>query len=284
MYSFNELVSKEIEEMKELLKISRRTLGKGHVGSLVVRQINGSTYYYESWRAGGKTRQRYLGTAGDERVGQFIIRKVIQKRIELLNKDIKTTFRVKADFSEYSSEAILKLLGKKYEIAFWNASALEELDEVSGESSHSGNTEEQHVEYDHSARPFLRTIITCDGHRVRSKGECIIYDLLVMAHVVFEYEPTIYLYDENFNLIEIHPDFYIECKDGTHIIIEHLGLLNDSEYADSQEWKLRMYHRNGYDLGHNLIMTSDNEKSGIDSGFIADLINGVILKRARTTE
>lgn len=281
MANYMKLVDETIDEMKELLKISKKTLGRGHVGALVVREIKGNTYYYETWRSKGKIRQRYLGTISDERVGEFIIRKIIQKRIEVLQHDIQCLAKQKVDLWDYSSESILKLLGEKYQNAFWNAENLDELADTEMRQPYADNSRELSPEYDHSSRPFPRMIITCDGHRVRSKGECIIYDLLVMAHVKFEYEPTLYLYNEDYNLVEVHPDFYIECKDGSHIIIEHLGLLNDSGYAGNQEWKLRMYHRNNYDLGHNLIMTSDNEESGIDSGFIADLIKGVIVKRAK---
>ena len=93
---------------------------------------------------------------------------------------------------------------------------------------------------------------------------------------------NVYFYDENYNDFEINPDFYIECKDGSHIIIEHLGKLGDKEYADTQEHKLRTYHLNGYDLGHNLIFTSGNSSFGLDSSFISDIIYQVILPRAKT--
>ena len=284
MYNFIELLTHEIEDIKALYEITKSQLGRSRIGCLSAREHNGNTYYYEVWKDKGKVKQKYLGTEDDERVGTLVLKKVFQKRLLSLKHDLALLIDLKEQFMEYATDAILRALGSVYDIVLWNATSLKELEAFHNARQITGNHTNTCPSCEHSTKPFQRKIITCDGHLVRSKAECIIYDLLVAFHIKFEYEPRLFLYDENYNLIEINPDFYIECKDGSHIIIEHLGLLSDPDYAEIQVRKLRMYHLNGYDLGHNLIFTSDNEESGIDSEFIRDLIEHVVLKRAVITD
>ena len=281
MYDIQERIEKEIEDLKFLIKGTKRQLRRKDPGALAVKTCNGAKYYYESKMKNGKLRQDYLGTADDERVGEFIIRKVMKLRLKILKDNLKVLEKTREQIRDYTTESILALLGDEYKMAFWGIDELRELYQLNDRLPWKVQSEYPEPP-DDKDKVFDRDVITCDGKRVRSLGECIIYDILKAAHIRFQYEPTLYFYDENYNDFEINPDFYIECKDGSHIIIEHLGKLGDKEYADTQEHKLRTYHLNGYDLGHNLIFTSGNSSFGLDSSFISDIIYQVILPRAKT--
>ena len=194
--------------------------------------------------------------------------KVMEAKLPILKNNLKVLQQAKKLLNSYSTDSIIRSLGKQYVFGFWGASAIDELDRLNGKGSWEKTEYDQNIS-ESTGNYFERDVITCDGMRVRSKGECIIYDLLKSMNIRFEYERTLYLYNEFGDIIEVHPDFYIECEDGGHIIIEHLGMLGDTKYANTQESKLRMYHLNGYDLGHNLILTSDNSSFGLDSYFIS---------------
>ncbi len=283
MYDLKARVEKEIEDLKYMIRESRKVLRQKKPGSLAVKTVKGTAYYYESKTRDRTVRQKYLGTADDERVGAFIILKVMEAKQKVMIGDLRILEGIKNDLGDYSTDVILAKLGEKYRTAFWGVDELRELKRSAGRLPWEVKNEYQETA-ENEGKVFDRDVITCDGNRVRSKSECIIYDILKASHIRFQYEPALYFHDEDYNEFAIHPDFYIDCKDGSNIIIEHLGMLNDQGYADTQEHKLRMYHINGYDLGHNLILTSDNNTFGVDSSFISDMIAHVVLPRAKTAE
>ena len=86
-----------------------------------------------------------------------------------------------------------------------------------------------------------------------SKSEVIIANMLYSYGVKYEYERPIVI-----DGVTYKPDFTIWRSDGTVILWEHAGLLDDPEYAQRFEQKLAMYRKAGYTQAVNLIVTSDN--------------------------
>lgn len=106
-----------------------------------------------------------------------------------------------------------------------------------------------------------------DGTMLRSKSEVIIYNILLELNLIFMYEVPIQIGD-----ITICPDFVIYDEINNRIIIlEHLGMLNDDRYIEMTSWKLKAYHKAGYILGRNLIITCDDNGT-IKSSEIKKLI------------
>ena len=60
----------------------------------------------------------------------------------------------------------------------------------------------------------------------------------------------------------------IQCYDGSMIIIEHLGMLEDMDYADRFRNKLRYYLREDYVAGDNFFITSDDIDHKTNSAMI----------------
>lgn len=108
-----------------------------------------------------------------------------------------------------------------------------------------------------------------DGTRVRSKGEALWYNLLLEAGIPFRYECKITVVDENGWEVELCPDFMIQCYDGTMIIIEHLGGLKSAKYRSDLTAKLYYYQKEGYVIGDNLFLTSDDADHNTSSEMIA---------------
>ncbi len=97
--------------------------------------------------------------------------------------------------------------------------------------------------------------LTDRGEQVASKSELIIANILYAYGVKYEYERPFEIDGKVYK-----PDFTVWRPDGTLILWEHAGLMDDPEYAWNFQQKLRMYHIAGYIQSVNLIVTYENEK------------------------
>lgn len=133
--------------------------------------------------------------------------------------------------------------------------------------------------YRHSSRPIdrSRAFVSCDGTWVRSKGEMIIYNMLVYLNVPFRYEEVITLLDENGRKVTRCPDFVIRRPDGTEVILEYLGMLSDPRYAQDNFEKFMLYWRNGYVLNETLFYVTDDVNGVLNSEVVMNLIKHNIM-------
>ena len=114
-----------------------------------------------------------------------------------------------------------------------------------------------------------------DGTRLRSKGECIWYNLMQERGILFRYECEVKIVDRNGKTKILYPDFMVLCYDGTMIIIEHLGGMGERSYAIDFGEKSCWYFQKGFVLGKNYFVTSDDPNHGTDSQMIARLVDRV---------
>ena len=116
---------------------------------------------------------------------------------------------------------------------------------------------------------------TSRGDWVRSKSEVVIANELFSRNIEYEYETQLTLTDGTW----LQPDFTIKQPHGAPFYWEHLGMLNDPDYRQRWEDKLKMYRQSnilpleegGGDTG-TLIVTQDDESRGMDASRIADTI------------
>jgi len=116
---------------------------------------------------------------------------------------------------------------------------------------------------------------TSRGDVVRSKSEALIAELLYARGIEYAYERKLTFDDGSFR----YPDFTIEDDDlGRVIYWEHLGMLNDSVYAQRWDAKRDWYSRHGvveYPAPGSevLVSSEDDAAGGIDNAKIAALID-----------
>jgi hypothetical protein len=116
---------------------------------------------------------------------------------------------------------------------------------------------------------------TSGGDIVRSKSEALIAELLHARKIDYAYERKLTFDDGSFR----YPDFTIEDDDlGRTIYWEHLGMLNDSVYAERWEAKRQWYADHGVvkypEPGAQvLVSTEDDAVGGINTAEIAALID-----------
>ena len=117
---------------------------------------------------------------------------------------------------------------------------------------------------------------TMRGDIVRSKSEVIIAARLYKAGIPYRYEVTFPMKFED--LKNVYPDFQI-LKPSTKEVFfwEHLGMMDDPKYANSQLKKISGYARKGYIVGKNLILTFESKERPLDIVCVDKLIEAVLL-------
>lgn len=92
---------------------------------------------------------------------------------------------------------------------------------------------------------------TIKNERVRSKSEVIITDTLTQMHIPYKYEMELTLGE-----FKIHPDFVcLNVRTRQEFIWEHLGLMDNQDYALKALRKLHSYMDNKYFLGTEVIIS-----------------------------
>ena len=112
-----------------------------------------------------------------------------------------------------------------------------------------------------------------NGIYYRSKSEAMIAALLTSYGIEFKYEVKLSL-----NGFNVYPDFYIKRPKNAKIYIwEHFGLVADETYLNKTFSKLNNYHRGGYDLWDNLIISFDQEDGSLNIDTIDKIIQLFLL-------
>ena len=95
---------------------------------------------------------------------------------------------------------------------------------------------------------------TKSGIMVRSKSERMIADFLTEHGIPFRYEAKLVIHGRTY-----YPDFTILCEDGTLLLWEHFGLMEQDEYFKHACEKIKAYRKKGYMQHTNLICTWEED-------------------------
>lgn len=110
---------------------------------------------------------------------------------------------------------------------------------------------------------------TLKGDMVRSKSEVILADRLWVKGVAYRYECPVMI-----NGKIIHPDFTaLRRRDNKFVYIEHCGMLDKPEYAESFVVRINDYNKEGIYLGDRLFLTFETSKTPLDISTIDSLID-----------
>ena len=116
---------------------------------------------------------------------------------------------------------------------------------------------------------------TVKDERVRSKSEILIANALERKQVPYKYECPI-LFNE---LGIIHPDFTaLNVKRRKLVYWEHLGKMDDPDYARKNTFRINVYQKHGIYLGDNLILTMETSTLPLDVKLVDELINHYLLE------
>lgn len=107
------------------------------------------------------------------------------------------------------------------------------------------------------------------GERVRSKTEKIIADKLSWEGIPYHYEQPVYL--EGYGVV--YPDFtLLNINTREEILLEHFGMMGDLAYVEKALRKIRLYEKNGYFVGRNLLITYETLTEPFDSVIFENML------------
>lgn len=241
---------------------------------ITTKKQGSKTFFYRTVSS-GKTRDRkYLGDFKSPELHKCARSAYKYELLNIINRNIAILYNFIADYMSFDKPTVLSRLSPsivnvQFDTEF--STIMRKLQRWARE------------DYKKNTRPFDgKVILAKDGRRVRSKSECVIYNMLLDAGIPFRYDPVIKLKRVNKNgEVEEYfesPDFQIMCPDCSCILIEHAGKLTSMQYAEVLARKLQIYQLNGYLLGYTLFVTSDDVTGGIDT---EEIMRIVTLIRAR---
>lgn len=112
-------------------------------------------------------------------------------------------------------------------------------------------------------------IYTEKGERVRSKSEKIIADKLYYLGIPYKYEHPLAISKR----LVVYPDFTIlDKKTRKEYILEHLGMMDNPEYAEKAVNKIHSYEAAGYFPGKQLILTFETKDTPINAKELEKLL------------
>ena len=115
---------------------------------------------------------------------------------------------------------------------------------------------------------------TSRNERVRSKSEILIGDALARNNVPYKYECPLYLK----GLGTIHPDFTTLNVIRRKVYYwEHLGRMDDEEYAKKNIRRINFYQKNGILIGDQLILTLETGATPLDVRLLDQIIKHYLL-------
>lgn len=113
------------------------------------------------------------------------------------------------------------------------------------------------------------------NERVRSKSEILIANAMCKFKVPYKYECPLYLE----GLGVIHPDFTaLNVKRRKVLYWEHLGKMDDEEYARTNVNRINIYEKNGVFKGDRLILTWETSKTPLDVKLVEQTIKHYLLE------
>ncbi len=239
-------IKKQYDRLSREIARSEKMISKLPKGNIIAEQRGNKFRYYLNT----KEKRRCLTRDDDILKEQLALKNLLRVQIEdMLSEKIAIEYYLRHHKQEKTPGYLLSHPG----IAALLQSYLEGLDTDFKIWASSGGG--------HDMYPENKIFKAENGEYVRSKSELIIVSQLIRYELSFRYESALML-----GSVCVHPDFTIKHPvTGETIIWEHLGLIDDPEYARIAAEKIRMYIMHGYYPGINLILTCETADKPFDS-------------------
>lgn len=117
-------------------------------------------------------------------------------------------------------------------------------------------------------------IYTQKNERVRSKSEKIIADCMNQYDVPYRYEKPLKLGN-----LTLYPDFTIlNKKTRSEMYWEHMGMMDNPEYAQSAVRKIQSYERAGMYSGEQVLFSYETAQNPLDTRLIEQMVKHYFVK------
>lgn len=262
-----ELLSQRTSDLLNLIKIKEHALKNAPAGSVrIVHRRNKVLQFYRK-TAPSDYQGTYMSREDDELARRLIQKDYDQRALEKAKQELQLIQNFQTSLQKQSTDTAFAVLDETRKTLVTPATL----------------TDAQYAErwqnqpYRKSKKHEENQKLTTDnGELVRSKSEVIIANSLKNNNVPYRYEfPLVIEREEGEeDYCEFHPDFYcLNVRTRAEYAWEHLGMMDDSEYAERAVEKLALYSANGYFPGKNLIITMESKSAPISSREINRIIN-----------
>ncbi len=251
-----EMTRKDIEFQKKLMEEYRVRLALLPPGRLK-RRLRGTDIEY--YHVCGK--EIYISRSNRRLVEELKLKRYFHTAVERMEQNIQQQQRLLEKYMPYGYGDIEKAVPDTYKLE--NIIYGQESFDMAGRCY---TAESPGGERSFRSEHCMHT--TSKGHKVRSKSEMLICDLLDSAGLDYEYEKPLKLKLRGGERIYVHPDFTFSNTYGDEIYWEHLGMLGDAEYRSKAVKKIETYIENGIIPSDRLFITGESLDGKLDSGAI----------------
>lgn len=259
VYSLAKLAEMERDRLRSIAKTSENAVKQLPAGYVEVKKVNNNLQFY--CRKDPKMKNGvYMPAADRERAYGIIQRRYLERIHRTANEQLKVLNRF---LDKYDPNALAGVFLKETP---GRQTIIEPL--VLPDDIYASNWQAETFEHKGFA-DNATAHYTDKKERVRSKSEVIIANALHRAGIPYHYEKPLVVKNHVF-----HPDFTVlRISDRKEMFWEHLGMMDDKEYANSVIWKIREYEENGIYPGDRLIITAETYRLPFNLSIINRTIN-----------
>ena len=263
----SELLTQRTSDLFNLIKIKEHALKNAPAGSVrIVHRRNKVLQFYRKTDP-GDYQGTYMPREDDELARRLVQKDYDQRALEKAKDELRLIYSFQTSLQKNSTDTVFAALDETRKTLVTPAT-LTDAQYAERWQNQTYRKTKKHEEN--------KKLVTDNGEYVRSKSEVIIANSLKNKNVPYRYEfPLVIEREEGEeDYCEFHPDFYcLNVRTRVEYAWEHLGMMDDSEYAERAVEKLALYSANGYFPGKNLIITMESKSAPISSREINRIIN-----------
>lgn len=253
MHIKKEVENRHNEILNALERIERNSANLPD-GNLLIKQKKKPTFYHEHIDKDGNKTSTYLSKSDIKLIRALATKGYLKKLKRIVESEEKALARFIKDYNPEQKYDLYDNMNesRKDLVTPVFASVEEKVKEWRDETYASNDFHSEGLKVENSK-----------GEMMRSKSEVII------ANIISEYKDLEYRYEKPLEVMggvsTLYPDFTImNTKTGKIYYLEHIGMLEVSEYAESFIKKMNTYTKNGLRLGVDVLCTFESRTSGID--------------------
>lgn len=263
-------LNQEITELEKIIQQLKKNLCTYPEGTLQINRSNRSIQYYHrncSQLSLKETplRRQYIRKEQQELVRNLAQKDYDQRLLKVLENRVKAARKMRDVYMQTDlTEIYEKCHSERRKLIIPRFISDEEYAE-----------KWQDVKY--KGKEFAEGVVeiyTVKGERVRSKSEKILADLFERKNIPYRYEYPLKLSDNKI----IYPDFTILNKRTRKVFYwEHLGMMDDAEYAEKAIKRIQNMEESGVLLGKNLLITAETKQNPISIKSVNSLIQEYLI-------
>ena len=263
-------LNQEIAELERIIQQLKQNLCTYPEGTLQINRSNGSIQYYrrncrQLSPVETPIRRQYIRKEQQELVRNLAQKDYDQRLLKILENRLKAASKMKDVYMQADpTEVYEKCHSERKKLIIPQFISDEEYAEKWQ------NVKDKGKEFAEG----MVEIYTVKGERVRSKSEKILADLFERKNIPYRYEYPLKLLDSKI----IYPDFTILNKRTRKVYYwEHLGMMDDAEYAENAIKRIQSMEASGILPGKNLLIMAETKQNPISIKSVNILIQEYLI-------